>query len=204
MTEIANPIPSGGINEKAVMIARRNSLMNELLRIAPALNPPEASKPYKSTGTAKTVSKRPEPKQMPKPKDFGLPQERVPKAKAQKPKTIQIKIENKPRENKVPKVEKITVEVPDGSDAFADNPNLHTVNGINLDIYDYFGINPERAEPMVINRLDYIQRWVSGKNSDFRKGLRQLNVIDNKLGSMDDGPSKVLKLYNYLRLHGNT
>ena len=61
MPEVANPVPvpvGSGINERAVLVARRNGLMSELLKIAPAINPPPPP-----TAERKHVDRQP-PKQV--------------------------------------------------------------------------------------------------------------------------------------------
>lgn len=175
MPEISNPIPTG-VNERAVMVARRNTLMSELLRIAPSLNPPEPAKEYVSTGTPRTVQKR-EPIKTEKPKEQKSISKKGPDA---------------------------TPSRGDKPDAFADNPNLRTIDGVHIDIYDYFAINPERMTNEQRDRLFYIHMWVLKQGKSFREGLRKLNRLDMKLGCADAGEAKVIKLYNYLRIrYGN-
>src|SRR3990167_4762696 len=111
MTEVANPIPS--VNERAVMIARRNSLMNELLRIAPAASPPPRPtyKPPKVTRVLHKKNTEPPPP-LPDP-------------------------EPKP-------------------DVFRDDPETYTVNGVHLDLYDYFFVNADKMETTQIDKLRFI------------------------------------------------
>lgn len=169
MPEVANPIPAG-VNEHAVLIARRNTLMSELLKIAPAINPPAPENVYKPSGKPKAVSKKP---------DMAVVTQK--------------------------ELKKIATSAEKGKeDAFADNPQLMTVNGVHTDLYDYIGINPDKATENLVGKMRYIHDWVVRQGKDFRVSMRKLNTIDNKLGSADIGEAKVLKLYNYLRLrNGN-
>jgi len=164
MPEVANPIEPG-VDEHAVLIARRNTLMSELLRIAPALNPPEKAKPI-----APRIDREPQ------------------KVKREVSPETQIK-------RMVDRNEKAKTE------SIVDNPSLLTINGIHVDLYDYFSINADRATDDQVRKLQFVHSHILEHNADFRQGLKKLNTIDNRLGSSDVGEAKLAKLYNWLRLH---
>jgi len=161
------------VNERAVLVARRNDLMSQLLRIAPSVNPPQ-------------------------PESVRQPATHAPK-QTMKREAVEKKTVTKPKPVEIPKLVARKTE-----DVFADNPQIHTVNGVHMDIYDYFCTNPEKVSNEQLDRLSFIYAWVLKSGKTLREGLLKLNRLDLKLGSADDGEAKILKLYNYLRLrYGN-
>lgn len=82
-----------------------------------------------------------------------------------------------------------------------DDDAVRTINGVHLDFYDYFGVKPDRIENSVLEKLRYLYYWTKS----FDNGMNELHGIDMKLGSSDYGETKILKLYNHLRIrNGNT
>lgn len=155
---------------QADAIAIRNNLMSQMLALAPRTLQPPSEFP-------KGV------------KDVRVPVEQTKVEPIKKPKTVKAKVVNR--------TEPIRKSSPS---EFVSIDAIKTVDGIHIDMYDYFGFKPDFINEMQKNRLRYITGWAFKKYTDIRSALKTLNNLDNKLGNHDTGEAKLGKLYNYIKL----
>jgi len=80
---------------------------------------------------------------------------------------------------------------------------MRSINGVSLDLYDYFSIDANTNDMETIRRLQYINSWVATEGQTFAGGMQRLHDIDTKLGSADTGETKLIKLYNWIKFNGN-
>ena len=81
---------------------------------------------------------------------------------------------------------------------------LHTVNGVHLDLYDYFSLPIQNQDLETLRKLQFVNTWVTSKGTHFGEGIRKLHAVDLKLGCADSGETKLVKLYNWLRFSGRS
>lgn len=76
---------------------------------------------------------------------------------------------------------------------------VRTIDGVHLDLFDYFDISPSLAQPGDMKRLQYISQWVANHS------MIKLNSLDNRLGNNDGKQAKLIKIYNWIKLrNGNS
>ena len=78
------------------------------------------------------------------------------------------------------------------------------VDGVHLDVYDYFNISINDVDKPTLNRLGYIMKWMFASEPSLDLGLRHINRIMIKLGNWSTGKTKLDMIYNYLRLNEYT
>lgn len=155
-------------------IAQRNSLMKQLLDLAPRTLPPMNS--FIDAPKPPTIHKQVR----------GTPKQYV----AIRPPT--------PAPVKRAKAEPIVKEVHESPSV----DSMKMVEGIHIDLYDYFNFEPEKITDPQKKRLQLINTWAFDKNKDIRSALRAINTLDNKLGNHDVGEAKLGKIYNWIKLRG--
>lgn len=84
------------------------------------------------------------------------------------------------------------------------NQSVGMIDGVHLDVYRYFDISPSLAQKNDIDRLKTINEWAFLKSKTVKEALRRLFNIENKIGMRYVGGEKLSRLYNYVRLYGNT
>lgn len=116
-----------------------------------------------------------------------------------------MKRNEEPEKPKAPR-KMVVVKKEDSQDAFADNPDLYMVNGVHIDLFDYFCLSREAVDEVMTKRLQAIQNWISKRaKKGWVDGMRQLNKLDIKLGASESGMSHLNKMYNWIRLrYGNS
>ena len=170
--------------DQMALIAKRNILMNEIIRTnaqVQSMRPPPAPAKPSNPETPKTpVSKEkpPQAKESTKPKPKPKPKKTTTTYKAEK-------------SNK----EDVDVNHDEARSA------MKTIDGVPLELYDYFTIPPISIEPDSLKRLQYISGWVSSFKT-IKEGIKKLYGTDIKLGGADMGETKLAKIYNWLRVTG--
>lgn len=170
--------------EQADLIARRNSMVKELFRITPKIHPP-ARRPVGEVPHARP---------------------RV-EAKVIDKKDLDLDIRNKPVPPAKPTDAKKEIKPADTTrqkqiEADERDRRMHSVNGIHLDVYEYFSMPTTATSMENLRRLQFIDTWVATEAKSFAEGMRKLHKIDTKLGSADSGETKLIKLYNWIRFSG--
>lgn len=82
-------------------------------------------------------------------------------------------------------------------------PDLRFINGVHLDVYEYFRIKPATVLEDTLKRLSFIHEWAF-KNKDAGEAMKKISRLDSRLGNRDMGEVKISKIYNYLRVYGNS
>jgi len=123
----------------------------------------------------------------------------VPKTHPPKP-----RIESKAPESATDIVEKKDVPDLEGQkiESQEKDRKLHSINGVTLNLYDYFDIDVNTNSMETLRRLQFVNSWVATEGRTFEEGMRKLHTIDTKLGSSDTGETKLIKLYNWLKFSG--
>lgn len=155
-------------------IAKRNSLMKELLGLAPRKIIPHdvnASKPVDSKPAARrNIS---EDRKPPTPEDL------------QKD------------------IRKIADKIRAKNDTKEDITQVKFFDGISIDVFDYFDLKPAGSTSDQIKRLQMINKWAFNGNIDTTEALKKINKLDIQLGNRDMGETKLSKIYVWVKLHGN-
>lgn len=84
-----------------------------------------------------------------------------------------------------------------------DSAALYTIEGVHIDLFDYFDVKIQNTNESQLNKLRFINEWVFSQSKDLSIGMKRLNSIDNKLGNNDNGENKIIKIYNWIKLYGN-
>ncbi len=78
--------------------------------------------------------------------------------------------------------------------------SIKNIEGIHIDIYEYFDISPSLATHKDIERLKDIHEWVFEKTKDSKQALRKIEDIEIMLGRSELGESRLNKIWNHIRI----
>jgi len=159
---------------QARLKTRRNALVKELFRVGAQIHPPPSRVPS-TPRLIKTPATTLETKEI---TEWDKGQDKV---KAVQP------------TQKAPDLEESKL------DEAEQERKMHSINGVHLDLYDYFSIEVHSNNLESLRRLQFINSWVATEGRTFNEGMRKLHSIDVKLGSSDTGDTKLIKLYNWIR-----
>ena len=76
---------------------------------------------------------------------------------------------------------------------------VQKLDGVHIELYDYFDVSPSLATPKDLERLQEIHAWAFDK-ADKTKALKKLNDLELKLGRSAMGDGKLNNIYNYIKV----
>jgi hypothetical protein len=128
------------------------------------------------------------------------------KSAPQKPTTtvISTKDEKKPiNERKKVVVEKNPLDnlgkIQKDKKEFIDHSKVRQVDGIQLEIYDFFSRSPESTSNEDIRKLSFIHNWAFRGTDDLFKAMKRIEDIEIRLGRTDE-TNRLSRIYNHVKI----
>ena len=78
------------------------------------------------------------------------------------------------------------------------------INGVHLDVYDFFNLDIIGIKPKSLERLQHIMKWAQKNAGNVPDALVKLNSLMIRLGNWPTGETKLDNVYNWIRLHEYT
>ena len=108
-----------------------------------------------------------------------------------------------PRVQNIPKSSTAVVDKANESVPGDSGLGTYYVNGVHLDLYDYFSLPLQGITSDTLRKLQFVNDKIAARG-DFDSGLRELHKLDVKLGSATVGEVKLSKIYNFIRFSGKS
>jgi len=77
------------------------------------------------------------------------------------------------------------------------------INGVHLDMYDFFDIPVSKVDNDTLERLQYLMSWAMAKEPTMNNALSRFQNLMVRLGNWSTGRTKVDTIYNWIRINGN-
>lgn len=74
------------------------------------------------------------------------------------------------------------------------------IDGIHLDVFDYFNMNPFNKSTQIKDKVRFIHDWASKDSKDIRQTLSKIQSLEMRYGRSVEGDERIIRIYNAVKI----